>query len=121
MYPKSWIEHWLDDLTLDSDKFSKQHVLVAEKKSEIIGFCSIIDNIENYEILHLWLLPKHIGKGIGKKLLIKTIDRFVKLVKPITVVVDPNAEKFYKCQGFVTYERVESFPEGRFLPKMKTI
>ena len=118
-YPESWIEKWLDELTLDNDKFSNQNILVVEHESKLIGFASIVENIENYEILHLWILPEFIGKGFGKKLLEKTIQTFVKSEKEIIVEADPNAEKFYQSQGFITFDKVESFPKGRFLPVMK--
>ncbi len=118
-YPESWIANWMDELTIDRDKFFNQNILVVESESKIFGFCSIVEKRENYEILHLWMLPEHIGKGIGKKLLSKTIETFVKLEKPIIVEADPNAEPFYKSQGFVTYDKVESFPKGRSLPVMK--
>lgn len=118
-YPESWIAHWSDELKLDRDKFLNQNVLVVENESKILGFCSIVENSENYEILHLWMLPEHIGKGIGRNLLTETIETFVKIEKPIIVEADPNAEPFYKRQGFVTYDRVESYPKGRYLPVMK--
>ncbi len=118
-YLESWIVNWMDELTLNSDKLLKQNVLVVENESKIIGFSSIIENSKNYEILHLWVLPEHIGKGIGKKLLEKTVETFVNFEKPIIVEADPNAEPFYKSQGFVTFDKVESFPKGRFLPVMK--
>lgn len=118
-YPESWIEKWLDDLTLDEYKFSNQNVLVVENENRLIGYSSIVENSENYEILHLWILPAYIGKGFGKKLLEKTIRTFVKRDKEIIVEADPNAEPFYQSQGFVTYDRVESFPKGRFLPVMR--
>lgn len=118
-YPESWIENWLDELTLDKDKLSTQNVLVIENENKIIGFSSIVENSRNYEILHLWILPEYIGKGFGKKLLEKTIRTFTKPDKVIIVEADPNAEPFYKSQGFVTFDKVESFPKGRFLSVMK--
>jgi GNAT superfamily N-acetyltransferase len=118
-YPESWIEKWLDELTLDEDKFSKQNVLIIEFEQNLIGFASIVENNENYEILHLWILPEYIGKGFGKKLLEKTIQTFVKSDKEVIVEADPNAEPFYQSQGFITYDKIESFPKGRFLPVMK--
>ena len=120
-YPESWMEKWLDELTLDADKFSNQHIMVVEYESKIIGFSSVVENKDNYEILHLWILPKFIGKGFGKMLLEKTIQKFVTTDKAIIVESDPNAEKFYESQGFITFDRVESIPKGRFLPLMKKL
>lgn len=110
---------WKNDLTLDKKEFSAQQVLLVENKNQIVGFCSIAENPKTYEILHLWLLPEFIGKGHGKKLLQTAIQSFVKKEYPIIVEADPHAEAFYKSQGFETYDKVESFPPGRFLPVMK--
>ncbi len=118
-YPESWIERWMDDLTLDEKKLSNQNILVAKNNDQPIGFCSIVENDKNYEILHLWILPAYIGKGNGKELLQKTIGSFAKKDLPIIVEADPNAEAFYKSQGFSTYDKIESFPPGRFLPVMR--
>ena len=49
-YPESWMEKWLDELTLDNAKFSNQNILVVEEESKLIGFSSIVENNENYEI-----------------------------------------------------------------------
>lgn len=118
-YPETWIRKWMDELTLDKVKFSRQNILVVEDEGILVGFASIIETPESYEILHLWILPEFIGKGFGKQLLEKTIEKFVAADKEIIVVADPNAEKFYQSQGFIAFDRVESFPKGRFLPIMK--
>ncbi|MFT5512895.1 MAG: GNAT superfamily N-acetyltransferase [Bacteroidia bacterium] len=118
-YPKSWIERWMDDLTIQVDEFAKQNILVVEHDGDIIGFSSVVERLENCELLHLWVLPNHIGEGIGKLLLNKTLETCGTIGKPIIVESDPNAEAFYKSQGFVTYDKIESYPKGRFLPLMK--
>lgn len=118
-YPDEWIEKWLDDLTLTPAAFAQQHILVGELNAEIVGFCAIAEQEDAYEILHLWVLPTFIGCGYGKKLLIQAMEEFIKTDKAVKVVADPNAEAFYERQGFATYDRVESFPPGRYLPVMK--
>ena len=118
-YPDAWIEKWKEDLTINEQQFSQQSILVLEISEQIIGFCSIIKNDLNYEILHLWILPVFIGKGYGKKLLEDAIQKYTKADKPIIVIADPNAESFYQKHGFITFDRVESFPKGRFLPVMR--
>lgn len=120
-YPDEWIERWLSELTLTPEEFAQQHILVGEVDSGIIGFCSISENEDEYEILHLWVLPDFIGLGYGKKLLTLTVEEFIKTAKPIIVVADPNAELFYESQGFETFDKAESFPAGRYLPIMKKI
>ena len=118
-YPLDWIENWKDDLTLKENDFSAQSIFKLELSGSIIGFCAIREHNKNYEITHLWLEPEYIGKGFGKLLLNETIKKVVKKDKPIIVEADPNAESFYKSQGFETFDKIESYPKGRFLPVMK--
>jgi ribosomal protein S18 acetylase RimI-like enzyme len=118
-YPDEWMERWLDDLTLDEVKLATQQVLVLELNHQVVGFCSIEEHADHYEIHHLWILPDFIGKGHGKHLLDAAIERFTRADKPIMVVSDPNAEPFYTRQGFVTFDKIESYPKGRYLPVMK--
>jgi predicted GNAT family N-acyltransferase len=65
------------------------------------------------------MLPEYIGMGLGKQLLAESIRAFVKEEKEIIVKADSNAEPFYRSQGFVTFDQVESFPKGRYLPVMR--
>lgn len=113
------MEQWRDELALDAVQFLEQHILIIEYGQKPIGFSSLVEHTDRYELLHLWILPDYIGKGFGKKLLDETIRTFVKTDKEIVVEADPHAESFYKKQGFVTVDKVESFPKGRFLPVMK--
>jgi ribosomal protein S18 acetylase RimI-like enzyme len=118
-YPKEWIEKWMDDLLLKESDFLNHLVCKIELGSQIIGFSVMTEHTEEYEILHLWVLPEFIGRGFGKKLLTETIDRVVEKPKAILVEADPNAEAFYASQGFITFNQIESYPKGRFLPVMR--
>jgi N-acetylglutamate synthase-like GNAT family acetyltransferase len=120
-YPVEWLEQWIDDLRLTENDFLTQEIYKIEKNGLIIGFCSIQEKEQNYEITHLWIRPDYIGRGYGKILLNQTITNVVKKEKEIIVEADPNAEQFYKSQGFVIFSKVESFPKGRFLPVMKKL
>lgn len=118
-YPEEWIERWKADLTITETDLSEQTITVAVRHSTIIGFCAIQENPGYYDIMHLWVLPDFIGQGYGKQLLQYSIQSVCKESKPIHVESDPNAEAFYQKQGFVTFDQVESYPKGRFLPIMK--
>jgi len=118
-YPKEWIEKWLKELTLTEKDFQSQMIYKLEEQGTIIGFCSIQENDDNYEIMHLWVHPDFIGKGYGKLILKETIQNVVKKEKVVIVESDPNAESFYQSQGFETFDKRESYPPGRFLPILK--
>lgn len=118
-YPEEWIERWRKDLTMTTNNLISYRTLVMELEKRIIGFCSTKDQGDHYEVMHLWILPEFIGKGYGKILLKEAFSAFILEQKPIWVLSDPNAESFYKKQGFNTFKKVESFPKGRYLPFMK--
>ena len=118
-YPEEWISMWKDDLTLDENDLLNSSVIVLEVRTIVKGFCSIRTNSDHYEVLHLWLLPELIGQGLGKVLLQTSMDRTIEKNLPILVEADPHAEAFYAKQGFVTYDKKESYPKGRYLPLMK--
>ena len=118
-YPDDWIEHWRPDLTVTRAFLKENHVLKLVLEGEIRGFCAISESPEQYEIEHLWVQPAFIGKGLGKFLLEASLEKVVRRPIDIVVVADPNAEGFYTSQGFVTFNAVESYPKGRFLPLMR--
>ncbi len=118
-YPEEWILKWIDDLSLNENDLLESSVIVLEIDEVLKGFCSVSEEIDHYEVLHLWLLPELIGRNLGKALLTKTLEQVIQHDLPVLVEADPNAEAFYKKQGFVTYDKKESFPKGRYLPLMK--
>ncbi len=118
-YPDDWIAQWLEDLFISSETLIQNTVQIAQVDERIIGFCCVLEEEEYLAIAHLWILPEFIGKGYGKDLLNYTLGFLSHKGKPIEVVSDPNAEEFYKKQGFNTIGRIESFPPGRFLPLMR--
>ena len=118
-YPKEWLEHWREGLKISSETLDNQQVYKLVVDHEIAGF-SVMDELESYyEVLHLWLHPKYIGKKLGSFLLKETLARVVVQPKDVVVEADPNAEAFYSKHGFVTFSKVESYPKGRFLPLMR--
>lgn len=117
-YPKEWMEHWREDLTMKEADLQNEHVLLIEIDKEIGGFCSLNEKEARAEVSHLWILPKYMGRGYGGLLLSKALST-LSGEKTISVVADPNAEPFYQKQGFRTIDQIESFPKGRFLPLME--
>jgi diamine N-acetyltransferase len=42
---------------------------VAEERTQLVGFCNLWVNKKRAELLRIYLLPSHIGQGLGQKLL----------------------------------------------------
>ncbi|MGB5393692.1 MAG: GNAT family N-acetyltransferase [Lutimonas sp.] len=118
-YPDDWIAQWSEDLLISRETLIKNTVKIAQVDERIIGFCCILEEKEYLEIEHLWILPEFIGKGYGKDLLNYTLGCLSHKGKPIQVVSDPNAEEFYKKQGFKTIGKIESYPKSRFLSVLR--
>ena len=118
-YPKEWIDHWKEGLALTEKDFVELAIYKLILGDIILGFCAMNEFDKHYEIEHLWIDPKYIGKGYGKYLLNAAIEHVVVKQKDIILDADPNAVPFYNSQGFVTIGQKESYPKGRFLPIMK--
>lgn len=120
-YPKEWIELWREDLTLSVDFINQNQTYVLKNLGNVLGFCVIIDNTSYFEIEHCWVLPEHIGKGYGKRILDETLAKQEFKDKKFRVLSDPNAIGFYQKFGFETIKQIPGKPEGRFLPLMEMV
>ncbi|MGD1843540.1 MAG: GNAT family N-acetyltransferase [Thermonemataceae bacterium] len=121
-YPQEWIDYWKREanLLLQPEDFTQQVIykLITE---EIIGFGSIEKHADHYEFIHLWIAPAYIGQGYGRFLLESILAAVVEPSAVVILEADPNAEAFYQKLGFTTYDQVESYPAGRYLPVMKRV
>lgn len=82
--------------------FSNDYLWVAVIKDEVVGFCHL-GNIseETAELFGLYLVPSAIGKGAGKDLLAKAVNKANELgVAKILTHSTLTALDFYKSQGF---------------------
>ncbi len=118
-YPQEWLDLWKEDLKLTPEEFPERSVFKLVSDGSTIGFCAILESETEYEVEHLWVLPQSIGLGLGKKLLEYCLAETILKDKPVIVASDPNAEGFYRKQGFETFAQRESVPAGRTLPLMK--
>lgn len=87
------------------------------QNQKTVGFYILNQPIkQSIELEMLFVLPEFIGKGIGKKLLIHAFENALKLkASNLTLLADPNAEFFYKSQGFICIDKKESAIPNRFL------
>lgn len=120
-YSQDLINSWVNDLTVTQEMIINRNIYNYIVNDEVVGFY-ILNSPEhnNCELEMLFVLPKFIGKGIGKKLLTHAIEKANSFkVNSITLLADPNAVAFYKSQGFTIIDKKESAIPGRFLPVMK--
>ena len=116
-YPESWIELWRDDLTVLPQYIDDNIVYVAEECGQIIGFVALAVFDEEAEVDHLWVMPEHMGKGVGRQLMQSALSYCNSIaVEYVRVVSDPNAQAFYAKLGAVYQGEIDSNPAPRKLP-----
>ncbi len=119
-YAQKWLDLWDADLTITPENMEKDSIYKLIQEERILGFCVISEEDDSLEIEHLWIRPAYIGKGLGKLLLQKVLDKVItKSHVTLSVVADPNATGFYEKFGLKTIAYIPSQPEGRQLPVMQ--
>lgn len=120
-YTKNQLESWREELTVYPSYLENENGFVYKIDQKIIGFYILqTQNITTISLEFLFVLPQYIAKGIGKELLKHAIKKSKeRKAFVLTVLSDPNAEKFYLKNGFVTISKEESSIKDRFLPLME--
>ena len=99
-YPEHWIKRWQDDLTITPDYVAANRVYVAEGESDLLGFYALIMRKEKAELDHIWVMPAHIGTGVGKQLFLHAMQIAAgERVSEVEILSDPHAEGFYRKMG----------------------
>ena len=121
-YPARWIENWRNQLTIDTETIALSQVFVAELDGTPVAFYALSGTGPLLTLDHLWVLPRAMGNGIGRRL----VEHAIQVAaddgaERIEIESDPNAEEFYRrmgarCIGQVSYELDH---ETRFLPLMQ--
>jgi len=119
-YPELWFELWGDVLEITPKFILNNNVWVADHNDQIVGFAAISMNETIAELEHMWIVPKHMGKGVGENLIRKVIE-YCKCtgVESLRIASDPNAQIFYEKMGAKLIGYVESKPKPRKLPVLE--
>jgi N-acetylglutamate synthase-like GNAT family acetyltransferase len=121
-YPDEWIAHWQNDLTITRDFILHHEVFVAVMDREIAGCCALVVSQGLAELEHMWIDPKHMGKGVGRALFEHVEARAKEVGAPmLELSADPHAEKFYERMGAKRVGDVpaDMFGQPRLLPRMR--
>lgn len=119
-YPDEFMRLWENDLTVTPDFISANVVRCVIADSTIIGFYALSDSDTHFELEHLWISPKHIGKGIGSELFDDARTYIANQGGGVLkILTDPNAEAFYLKQGAQRIGKLPSKPAGRTLPLLQ--
>lgn len=122
-YPSQWIELWHNQLTITKQFIVKNEVYAAVDDDEtVLGFYALSGGGERMVLEHLWVQPRSLHAGVGRKLFEHAVTLATALgVQRIEIESDPNAEGFYQKMGAETVGEVTYELEGlpRSLPLMQ--
>lgn len=116
-YPDGWIRLWRDALTVTPGFVARHAVCCAIRGASLAGFYALSGDGPVRELEHLWVLPAHIGRGVGAQLLAHAVAMLsADGVRVLRIASDPHAEGFYLAMGARRVGEVGSTPRGRTLP-----
>lgn len=95
------MQEWLAELTVTPEFVREQVVAVAEQGGVLAGFYGLRRDTEGaWHLEHLWLEPKMIGRGLGRRLFEAAVADARRCgIVELRIKSDPNAEPFYLKMG----------------------
>ncbi|OUR96911.1 hypothetical protein A9Q84_11285 [Halobacteriovorax marinus] len=120
-YSKEFIEACRAYLFIDDDYISNWPVIVAEHDKNIIGFLSLKTVDSENRLDNLWIEPKFINCGYGRRLFEQGIVEAKALGwESFRLAAEPGAVAFYEKMGAVVIGKVQSrLKKDLFLPHME--
>jgi GNAT superfamily N-acetyltransferase len=101
-YTAVQLEQWLDSLSTAPLSVERWPTFVAEVQGHAIGFAQVNPELETWELVSLFVLPAHIGQGVGRALLKQAlVTAKAAGQSALHIDSDPNAEPFYLACGAV--------------------
>src|SRR5271155_5328954 len=99
-YPEPWNESWRDALTIDPQFIISHETYAAVVEECCVGFYALGRKESRLELLHMWVLPRAVGQGVGRSLFNHALGRTRALgFRVLEIESDPNAEGFYQRMG----------------------
>ena len=121
-YPERWMELWKPQLTFTPEYFEEHESWVAEVDATPIAFYTLLEQEGSVWLENLWVLPEHIGEGLGKRLFLHALETSRERgFCSLQLEADPNAVGFYEKMGMKQIGERISEIEGqlRILPIME--
>ncbi len=115
-YDAAFMENVREELKVPVVHIEAGYVHVLEDAGTIIGFFSLIQGKEKWELDFAFLDPPYIGKGYGRALWEAILQQArSRGITSFTITADPNAEGFYLRMGA---ERIGEVPSGSIKSRM---
>ena len=101
-YAPTQLEEWHESLRTPVGSTLSRPTLVYELDSNVVGFVQLDPAPSPWEVVSLWVLPEHMGNGIGRVLLRQALEAAAASGQTfVDVDSDPNALGFYLACGAV--------------------
>lgn len=125
-YSRELMDYWSDkgELSITAEEIAQNpvYLLEDEVRREIVGFYSLSEGEKEWELKNLWIVPEHIGMGMGCRLFLHACE-IAETSGAVTMIIvsDPHAEGFYIEMGAVRIgEKPLESPQGtRYLPILR--
>jgi GNAT superfamily N-acetyltransferase len=99
-YPEKWMEGWRDLLTIRPEFIVGHETHAAIVDGRTVGFYALGRKESRLDLLHMWVLPDCMGRGVGRSLFHHALERAQALgFRELEIESDPNAEGFYRHLG----------------------
>ncbi len=99
-YPDRWMESWRDVLTVKPEFIASHETFSAVVDGQSVGFYALGQKGGRLDLLHMWVLPDWMGRGLGRSLFCHALERTKALgFRELEIESDPNAEGFYQRLG----------------------
>ncbi len=113
-YPERWIAQWRAMLTITPAFVAAHAVYVATSAAGGVGFYALAGAGPTVSLDHLWVLPQHIGSGLGRRLFEHALEQARQRgAAYVEIESDPNAEGFYRHLGARRIGEVVSAIDGQ--------
>ena len=110
-YPEEYFVIWKHELTISPGYIEKNTVYIYEIGNSVVGYYSIVELPEDIDVSgiklargfwleHMFIEPRHIGKGIGSTMFRHLQDRCKEMgTGELGILSDPNSRGFYEKMG----------------------
>ena len=99
-YSPAQLLAWREDLTVTAEMVAACPAWVAEVDGEVVGFFVLASASPSWSLEHLWVLPSHMGRGVGRALLAQAARLAAEGgACGLAIDADPYAEPFYRACG----------------------
>lgn len=99
-YSDCWMESWRDILTVTPEFITSHKTFSAVVDGQSVGFYALSRKDGRCDLLHMWVSPDWMGRGIGRSLFYHALELTrVSGFPELKIESDPNAEDFYLHLG----------------------